>query len=126
MRRFPSAETISSGHVEDAGRAIRRAEQEPAARVVAGKRANCPPALRRRAYQNLCAVGDPAQHQKPVLIALRHDKRFWVKRDAGDFGTSRAAFERGFVDRPVLVLERPNHCGIGARRRQSMAIEGPG
>ena len=86
--------TVSSGHVEATGRAVSRAKQQPAARLVPGKRAYCPPVLGRRAYQNLCAIGDPAKQQKPVLIALRHDKRFWVKRDARDFSASGAAFKR--------------------------------
>ncbi len=97
-----------------------------AARVVPGKRANCPPALGRRTHKNFGAVGDPAKQQKPVLIALSQDKRFWVKRDARDFGVSSAAFARGLVDRPVLILERPNDRGIGSGSRQPMAIEGPG
>src|ERR1700730_14167473 len=123
---FPSTDTASSGHVEETGRAIRRAKQEPATRIVPSKRANCPPALGGCAHQNLGAIGDPAKQQKPVLIALRHDKRFWVKRDAGDFDASHAAFERGFVAGPVLILEWPHNRGIGARRRQPMAIAGPG
>src|ERR1700730_14438147 len=119
--------TVSSGHVQETRGAVSRAKQQPATRIVVpSKCANCLPALGRRAYQNLGAIGDPAKQQKPVLIALRHDKRFWVKRDTRDFGVSGAAFERGLVDRSLLFLERPNNRGIRARRRQPMAIEGPG
>src|ERR1700730_856611 len=111
--------TVRSGHVEETRGAVSRAKLQPATRIVVpSKRANCLPALGRRAYQNLGAIGDPAMQQKPVLIALRPDKRFW--------GVSGAAFERGFVDRRIFILERPNNRGIRTRRRQPMAIEGPG
>jgi hypothetical protein len=63
--------TVSSGHGEETGGAVSRAKQQPTTQFVPSKRANRPPALGRRAHQNLGAIGDPAQHQKPVLIALR-------------------------------------------------------
>src|ERR1700730_14385272 len=84
--------TVKSGHVEETRGAVSRAKQQPATRIVVpSKRANCLPALGRRAYQNLGAIGDPAKQQKPVLIALRHDKRFWgVSACACPSGRQRA------------------------------------
>lgn len=72
--------TVSSGHGEEAGRAIRRAEQEPAAHAVPGKRADRPPILRRGTHKNLGAIGENDGEARAAIcgglawIGVRLDK----------------------------------------------------
>ncbi len=78
------------------------------------------------AHQDFGAVAEPAQQHQPVGVADRDHQRARMERDLGDAMRTHAAFARRLAHRPVLVLERPDDAGVGARGREPVAVVRPG
>src|SRR6185437_6606669 len=100
------------------------AKQEAGAGGVPGESADR--TVARVANQNLGRVGETAEEDEAVGIADRDDERLRMKGDAGHARLAHAAFAGRLAHRPVLVLERPDHGGVGAGGRKPRPVVRPG